>query len=163
MACLVARCHYYWPPLPVIWQCTCILLVSMRMYFLLQLSALIRSSIQKFSADVNRLRDDLATATGQRKLYPCSAEWNHSSVNIDLLRVTTFSGISRVVLRGLSKSRKFKWLVKVGASKGVPPDLNKNHGRGGVPGNQKKNLDKPLTSCMVLVSACKSVCYLYTV
>ena len=26
---------------------------------------------------------------------------------------------------GVSESRKFKWLVKVGASKGVPPDLKK--------------------------------------
>ena len=26
---------------------------------------------------------------------------------------------------GVSKSRKFKWLVKVGASRGVPPDLKK--------------------------------------
>ncbi len=36
-----------------------------------------------------------------------------------------YSGVSRVGLRGVSKSRKFKWLVKVGASKGVPPDLKK--------------------------------------
>ena len=31
------------------------------------------------------------------------------------------SGVSRVGLMGVSKSRKFKWLVKVGASKGVTP------------------------------------------
>ena len=44
-----------------------------------------------------------------------------------------FSGVSRVGLRGGggSKSHKFKWLVKVGASKGVIVlDLKKNHGRG---------------------------------
>ena len=29
------------------------------------------------------------------------------------------SGIFRVGLKGVSKSRKFKWLVKVGANKGV--------------------------------------------
>ena len=31
------------------------------------------------------------------------------------------SGVSRVGLRGGSKSRKFKWLVKVGDTKGVTP------------------------------------------
>ena len=31
------------------------------------------------------------------------------------------SGVSRVVLKGVSKSRKFKWLVKVGACKDVNP------------------------------------------
>ena len=35
-----------------------------------------------------------------------------------------------VVSGGVSKSRKCKWLVKVGASKGVTQIL-KNHGRGG--------------------------------
>ena len=34
-------------------------------------------------------------------------------------------GVSTVGLRGVSKSRKFKWLVKVGVSKGVPPDLKR--------------------------------------
>ena len=40
-----------------------------------------------------------------------------------------FSGISRVGLRVFSsKSRPFKWLVKVGASKcAIPPDLKKRH------------------------------------
>ena len=53
-----------------------------------------------------------------------------------------------LVSRGVSKSRKFKWLVKVGACKDVNPLIKKNHGRGGggFPGNQKKNLDTPL--CM---------------
>ena len=32
-----------------------------------------------------------------------------------------YSGVSRVGLKGVSKSRKFKWLVKVGACKDVNP------------------------------------------
>ena len=39
----------------------------------------------------------------------------------------------------VSKSRKFKWLVKVGASKGVTTMIFfLNPGGGEVPGNQKK-------------------------
>ena len=39
------------------------------------------------------------------------------------------------VSRGVSKSRKCKWLVKVGANNGVIPPIKKNHGgRGGVSG-----------------------------
>ena len=36
-----------------------------------------------------------------------------------------------LVSRGVSKSRKFKRLVKIGASKGVTPMIETNHGRGG--------------------------------
>ena len=36
-----------------------------------------------------------------------------------------------LVSRGVSNSRKFKWLVKVGAYKDVNPLILKNHGRGG--------------------------------
>ena len=36
-----------------------------------------------------------------------------------------------LVSRGVSKSRKFKWLVKVGACKDVNLLIKKNHGRGG--------------------------------
>ena len=39
-----------------------------------------------------------------------------------------------LVSRGVSKSRKFKWLVKVGACKDVNPLIKKNHGWGGVSG-----------------------------
>ena len=39
-----------------------------------------------------------------------------------------------LVSRGVSKSRKFKWLVKGGACKDVNPLIKKNHGRGGVSG-----------------------------
>ena len=35
------------------------------------------------------------------------------------ITTTTFSGVSRVGLRGVSKSHTFEGLVKVGASKGV--------------------------------------------
>ena len=56
-----------------------------------------------------------------------------------------------LVSAGVSKTRKFKWLVKVGASIVLtPPDLYNNLGRGGgeggFPGNQKKNLDMPRSS-----------------
>ena len=52
-----------------------------------------------------------------------------------------------LVSRGVSKSHKFKWLVKVGASKGViRVDLKKIMAGGGFPGNKKKPLDTPLTS-----------------
>ena len=61
-------------------------------------------------------------------------------------RIVQSSGVSRVGLRGGSKSRKLKWLVKVGAGKG---DL-KNHGLGGFPGNQKTPLDTPLQSTLLL-------------
>ena len=61
----------------------------------------------------------------------------------------TFSGVSRVGLKGVSKSRKCrpKWPVKVGSSNGVTPLNKTNLGRrgGGVPGNQKTPLDTPLT------------------
>ena len=36
------------------------------------------------------------------------------------------TGVSSFGIRRVSKNRKFKWLVKVGASKGVTPDLNKS-------------------------------------
>ena len=50
-----------------------------------------------------------------------------------------------LVSRGVSKSRKFQWLVKVGACKDVNLLIKKNHGRGGgFPGNQKTPLDTPL-------------------
>ena len=50
-----------------------------------------------------------------------------------------------LVSRGVSERRKCKWLVRVGASITVsPPDLKKNHSRGGFPGNQKTPLDTPL-------------------
>ena len=50
-----------------------------------------------------------------------------------------------LVSRGVSKSRKCKWLVRVGASNGVTHLNLKNHGRGGeFPGNQKTPLDTPL-------------------
>ena len=42
------------------------------------------------------------------------------------------------------KSRKFKWLVKVGASKDVTPIIKKIMARG-VSGQPKKNLDTPQT------------------
>ena len=63
---------------------------------------------------------------------------------------STNSGVSRVGLTGGFQSHKFKGLVKVGASnfrKGViRVDYKKNHGRGGVPGNQKTPLDTQLTN-----------------
>ena len=44
----------------------------------------------------------------------------------------------KLVLRGVSKTRKFKWLVKVGASIYQTPDFKKNLGWGeGFPGNKK--------------------------
>ena len=52
-----------------------------------------------------------------------------------------------LVSRGVSKSRKFKWLVKVGACKDVNPLIKKKSwsgGGGGFPGNQKTPLDTPL-------------------
>ena len=48
------------------------------------------------------------------------------------------SGVSRVCLRGVSKSCKFKWLLKVGASKGVTAWLKKSWPGGGVSGQPKK-------------------------
>ena len=39
-----------------------------------------------------------------------------------------------LVSRGVSKSRKFKWLVKVGACKDVNPLIKKKLWPGGVPG-----------------------------
>ena len=54
-----------------------------------------------------------------------------------------------LVSRGVSERRKCRWLVRVGASNGVTPDLKKNHGRGGgFPGNQKTPLDTPLETKM---------------
>ena len=44
-----------------------------------------------------------------------------------------------LVSRGVSKSRKFKWLVKVGACKDVNPLIKKNHGRGGGVSGQPEN------------------------
>ena len=56
-----------------------------------------------------------------------------------------YSGVSRVGLRGVSKSHKCNGLVKVGASKGViRVDLKNTWPGGGVPGNQKTPLDTPL-------------------
>ena len=49
-----------------------------------------------------------------------------------------------LVSRGVSKSRKFKWLVKVGACKDVNPLIKKKSWPGGFPGNQKTPLDTPL-------------------
>ena len=56
-----------------------------------------------------------------------------------------------LVSRGVSKSHKFKWLVKVGASKGViRVDLKKiMAGGGGFPGHQKKPLDTPLCTTVL--------------
>ena len=54
------------------------------------------------------------------------------------------SGVSRVGLRVVSKSHKFKWLVKVGASKGVIRVYLNKSWPGGFPGNQKPPLDTPL-------------------
>ena len=51
-----------------------------------------------------------------------------------------------LVSRGVSKSRKFKWLVKVGACKDVNPVIKKKSWPGGFPGNQKTPLDTPLSS-----------------
>ena len=45
---------------------------------------------------------------------------------------------------GFPKVAKCKWLVKVGANKGVTPDLNKNHDRG-VSGQPKKQTTKKTT------------------
>ena len=44
-----------------------------------------------------------------------------------------------LVSRGVSKSRKLKWLVKVGEGKGVTPLILKNHGRGEGGSGQLKN------------------------
>ena len=57
-----------------------------------------------------------------------------------------------LVLRGVSKSRKFKWLVKVGACKDVNPLIKKKSwpGGGGFPGNQKTPLDTPLGVCILM-------------
>ena len=51
---------------------------------------------------------------------------------------TQSSGVSRVGLRGVSKTRTFKWLVKVGASIVSTPWLKTNLGRRGVSGQPKK-------------------------
>ena len=62
-------------------------------------------------------------------------------------RIVQSSGVSRVGLRGgVPKSRKCKWLVKVGAGKG---DLKKSW-PGGFSGNQKTPLDTPLQSTLLL-------------
>ena len=44
------------------------------------------------------------------------------------------SGVSRVGLKGFSKSRKFKWLVKIGACKDVNPLIKKKSWPEGVSG-----------------------------
>ena len=49
-----------------------------------------------------------------------------------------------LVSRGVSKSRKFKWLVKVGACKDVNPLIKKNMAGGGVSGQPETPLDTPL-------------------
>ena len=54
------------------------------------------------------------------------------------------SGASRVGLRGGSKSRKLKWLVKVDANNGVSHLIIKNHSGGGVSGQPENHLDTPL-------------------
>ena len=52
-----------------------------------------------------------------------------------------------LVSRGVSKSRKYKWLVKVGACKDVNPLFKKKSWPGeGFPGNQKTPLDTPLST-----------------
>ena len=50
-----------------------------------------------------------------------------------------------LVSRGVSKTRKFKWLVKVGASIYQTPDLKKILAGGGFRATTK-NLDTPLAS-----------------
>ena len=58
-------------------------------------------------------------------------------------KMTIISGVSRGGIKG--GVSKFKWLLKVSASKGViRVDLKKIMVGGGFPGNQKKNLDTPL-------------------
>ena len=42
-----------------------------------------------------------------------------------MLLCIDYSGVSRVGLKGVSKSHKFKWLVKVGACKDVNPLIKK--------------------------------------
>ena len=50
-----------------------------------------------------------------------------------------------LVPRGVSKSHKSNWLVKVGAGKAVTPWYKTiMAGGGGFPGNQKTHLDTPL-------------------
>ena len=44
-----------------------------------------------------------------------------------------------LVSGGVSKSRKFKWLVKVGVSQGVTMVITKNHGRWGGGSGQPEN------------------------
>ena len=62
-----------------------------------------------------------------------------------------------LVSRGVSKSRKFKWLVKVGACKDVNPLIKKKlwPGGGGFPGNQKTPLDMPLKLTKFLDNCCR--------
>ena len=52
-----------------------------------------------------------------------------------------------LVSRGVSKSRKFKWLVKVGACKDVNPLIKKNHGRGGGVSGQPETPPGYATAC----------------
>ena len=79
---------------------------------------------------------------------PCSMVYQVANVQVvvdpvagspvvDQVAGTQDSGVCRVGLKGVSKSRICKWLMKVGASNGVTPLIKKNHGRGGFPGNQK--------------------------
>ena len=53
-----------------------------------------------------------------------------------------------MVSRGVSKSRKFKRLVKIGASKGVTPLIEKNHGWGGGVSGQPKNHPGYANECL---------------
>ena len=59
-----------------------------------------------------------------------------------------------LVSRGVSKSRKFKWLVKVGACNDVNPLIKQNHGRegGGVSG-QPENPPGYATDEVVVMGA----------
>ena len=41
------------------------------------------------------------------------------------VRLGRSGGVSRVDLRGVSKSRKFKWLLKIGADNGVTALIKK--------------------------------------
>ena len=53
-------------------------------------------------------------------MYVCNIS-QHGSImfTTSICLIPTISGVSRVGLRGVSKNRKIKWHVKVGASEGV--------------------------------------------
>ena len=76
----------------------------------------------------------------RRKLPGHAEEFQSTLVNQFFNKAVAYP---ELVSRGVSKSRKCKRLVK-GASTGVTPLIEKNHGRGGFPGNQKTTLDTPL-------------------